>query len=402
MNLRSSIWLPFDGHWETALTASEWQLRFSGPLPPTCATWLKPGPRATFVPCIHADGCGQPHRVHRLSDRKTWMARPEAPDCESFPLEPSAIETRQLNLDSLAHAIAHTLRLDSVALESLQNAPALFRLGHTGRNAVPSFLSVASGPAGVARAVASITLLQPGPVLIFVPLARHIPTATRATLRDRGGGLFALDEVVDLDARGQLIARKPLADLLPALARVRPTGVPRLLVPPGTPWSAIRIKIINGKTLIASHGSQTAQATAEQLNQVSRDNPDEFRPGWKTLVAFAAHGVLTGEEERLFPNEHDFKNRRAEVSAILRAFVNIEDNPIRDLRNVPDGNSAIRKGNRTHRSLRRGFCLIPSAQLITGVDKRVGHLDDLPSEDPENQDSADSYPGRTPENSDES
>ncbi len=396
-----SIWSPFDGHWETALTAAEWQARFSGPLPPTCAAWLKPGPRATFVPCIHADGCGQPHRVHRLGDRKTWLALPVASDCENFPLTDATVATHQLDLDSLVHAIAHALRLDSVALEHLQRRPALLRLGHTGRNHLPCFFSVASSPIEVARVVSSLALIHPGMLLLFVPLVRHIPTAIRTTLRARGG-LLALDEVLDLDARGQLIAIKPLADLLPSVAIAKPAAVPRLIVPAGTPWRDIHLKIINGKTLIATHGSRTAEASAEQLGQVPRDDPDNFRPGWRTLVAFAAKHVLTGDEPGLFPNASDFKNRRADVRAILRNFISISANPIRDLSKRPkDADSPVRKGDRAQRKLRRGFDLIPPIELIKGVDKRIGHLADVSVEDPAAADTADSYPHRSQENSDE-
>ena len=222
----------------------------------------------------------------------------------------------------------------------------------------------------------------------------------RATLRDRQGALIALDEILDLDARGQLIALKPLSTLLPALATAKPAAVPRLLVPPGTTWREIHLKIINGKILVASFGSQTAQATAEQLNQVPRDDPESFRPGWETLVAFVAKGVLIGDDKRFFPKPNDFKNRRAEVRAILRDFINIKDDPIRDLRKVvPDAANLIRKGDRTQRKLRRGFSLIARAELVTGVDKRAGNLAEFTTED---SDSADSYPHRTRQNSDES
>ena len=400
MSPHSSIWSPFDGHWETALTSVEWQARFAGPLPPTCTAWLGPGARAVIVPCPHADGCGQPHRVHRLSDRKTWLAVPEAPDCESTPLTEEAIATHTLDLPRLAHAFAHALRLDSVAIERLPGAPAFFRLGHTGKAHLPIFFSTASSPVATSRAAASAALLHAGAFILLVPLASHLPSAVRATLRDRQGALIALDEILDLDARGQLIALKPLSTLLPALATAKPAAVPRLLVPPGTTWREIHLKIINGKILVASFGSQTAQATAEQLNQVPRDDPESFRPGWETLVAFVAKGVLAGDEKRLFPKPNDFKNRRAEVRAILRDFINIEDDPIRDLRKVvPDAANLIRKGDRTQRKLRRGFSLIARVELVTGVDKRAGNLPEFTTDDP---DSADSYPHRTRQNSDES
>lgn len=391
----SSIWLPFEGHWETALTAHEWTARFGGPLPPAFEAWLEPGPRAAIVPCIHPDGCGQPHRVRRLYDRTTWIAVPEEPDCESFLLDSSAVETRRVGLSTAAQTIAHTLRLDCVAIEHLQSTPALLRLGHAGRNVVPCFFSVACSLASVSQAVASLVLAQPSPVIIFVPLARNIPTAVQAAIGERGGRIFAFDDLIELDGRGHLSSRKPISDLMPALGTTRTASRPRLLVPPGTPWSAIRLKIINGKILVASHGSRTAQATADQLNQVPRDNPDEFRPGWRTLVAFAAKGVLTGEEDHLFPNESDFKNRRADVRNILRDFINITDDPIRDLRTVPEGEHLVANDNRAHRDLRRGFTLHASIQLITGVDQRVGHLDDVMPEDPDRPDSADSYPGRS-------
>lgn len=400
MSPHSSIWSPFDGHWETALTSAEWQARFAGPLPPTCTLWLRPGARAAFVPCPHADGCGQPHRVHRLLDRKTWLSVPEAPDCESSPLTEQAIATLRLDLTRLIHAVAHTLRLDRVAIERLPGTPAFFRLGHTGKAHLPIFFSTASTAAATSRAASAAALLHSGAFILLVPLANHIPSAVRATLRDRQSALIALDEILDLDARGQLIAIKPLATLLPALATAKPAAVPRLLVPPGTTWREIHLKIINGKILVASFGSQSAQATAEQLNQVPRDDPESFRPGWETLVAFVAKGVLTGDEKRLFPNANDFKNRRADVRAILRDFINIDADPIRDLSKAPsDAVGLIRKGDRTQRKLRRGFTLIPHVELVTGVDKRAGNLADFTADE---ADSADSYPHRTRQNSDES
>ena len=400
MSPHSSIWSPFDGHWETALTSAEWQARFAGPLPPTCTAWLRPGARAVIVPCPHVDGCGQPHRVHRLSDRKTWLAVPEAPDCESSSLTEQDIATQALDLPRLAHAIAHTMRLDRVAIERMPGTPAFFRLGHTGKAHLPIFYSTASSPSATARAASAAALLHSGAFILLVPLANHIPSAVRATLRDRQGALIALDEILDLDGRGQLIAIKPLSTFLPALAVTKPAAVPRLLVPPGTGWHEIHLKIINGKILVASFGSQTAQATAEQLNQVPRDDPESFRPGWDTLVAFVAKGALTGDEKRLFPKPNDFKNRRSEVRAILRDFINIDDDPIRDLRKVPtNATGLIRKGDRTQRKLRRGFSLIARVELVTGVDRRAGTLPDFTTEE---TDSADSYTQRTRQNSDES
>lgn len=382
----SSIWSPFEGVWETALTDADWMLRFRGPLPPTCTAWLRPGPAARFVPCPHADGCGQPHRVQRLSDRDTWIATPETLNCESVPLAPAHYQTRQLHLDALLVSLAQALRLDAVAVERVGVLPACFRLGHAGRTHLPVYFSPATDPAATSRAASALTLLDAGPFVLFVPLAQNLPACLRATLRERGGACAALDEALDLDAQGRLVALKPLGAFLPALARPRAAAAPlaRLLVPPGTRWEEVRLKVINGKTLVATCGSQTTEASAEQLGQVPRDDPEAFRPSWKTLVAFAARQVLTGEEDHLFPNASDFKNRRAELRALLRSLVSIETDPFLDLSKTPPAPDD--RADRPARALRRGYALRSPIQLIQGADKRRGHLSDLGASAPEEAD----------------
>lgn len=212
---RSSTWSPFEGCWHAALTPAEWAARFGGTIPAAIRRRLVSGPRARYVPCIHAEGCRQPHRVKRTPDGQ-WLAIPEAPDCEHFEITSAETETLRLDFAKLGRAIAAILDLQPTALEIAADHPHMMRFARQGKQGRPCFLVTSGTGAELATACDVIAAKYGGSACILAANEAHATESLRQITRLRGGTLLALGELVgfgedaDLFACAHLLDREPL------------------------------------------------------------------------------------------------------------------------------------------------------------------------------------------------
>lgn len=237
---RSSPWCALEGHWHTALSLDEWHSRFGGEVPPAIMRWLRPGPPAHYVPCLHQDGCHQPHRLVR-DRRGQWLAVPEEPDCESFLLTEDALSTLALDLPAACHEISETLGLDEPSFELVREYPHVVRIGQLGKRHAPCFLVFSSSARELAAACDHITARVPGPIFVLTTHAEHVTTDLCARLRGGGAAVAAFSGLLAFDAKGRLVATCKVATLLPSAGDPRaPALSARAAFSRGNTWPHAR------------------------------------------------------------------------------------------------------------------------------------------------------------------
>ncbi len=304
----SSIWSPFDGHWRTALTPQEWAARFRGPVPPAFARWFVAGPRARYVPCIHAAGCRQPHRVRRIRDGQC-LAVPEAPDCESFEIAGPDTETTRLDRDRFARHLAATLRLESASVERVSGRVDVIRFARIGSSGSPCFVAFSSSAADLSAACDTITAQCPHGSLVLTPAESHATECLRSVMNLRRGCLLSLPEVTEFNSGGDLVARIDLSERLAQLtaemwdAQSTPALGGRTRFARGNTWPHARpVKPAWSDVVFAMHPQEVAISFGESQAKFDYRNIDGFtdhRGGkkanrlWTLLRAFAMmDGVL--------------------------------------------------------------------------------------------------------------
>jgi hypothetical protein len=223
------------------LTRAEWCARFGGEIPAAVLQWLRPGPRATHVPCALEDGCRQPHRVVQ-EGRARWFAAPLEPDCESFDVAEDALETFSIDHERMCRAVGEAFGLDAITFDPCRTHSAVIRIGDVAGRPVPCFLVLASSCGDFTSACEGLAARNVGPFVSLAPCEDHVTTEVRTMLGMCDAAAAALTTVLKFDVAGALRLASRLSDVLPKSSApatpARPTGKARLAQ--GNTWPHAR------------------------------------------------------------------------------------------------------------------------------------------------------------------
>lgn len=188
--------------------------------PAACRFLRRTAQLADSVPCPHACGCGQLHRIEEIFPGE-FCAIPEAEDCESAYILRDDLAVYALDVARLAAAVVCALPIRPETSPTGDTSGTL-RLGMRADHASPVFLSFPSRPQSTVALAHTIAASVRGPFTLLVPVVEVLTHAAHEALAAHGATGAALAVLIPspLDA-AWAVAELPL----PAQTRAPIFGV---------------------------------------------------------------------------------------------------------------------------------------------------------------------------------
>jgi hypothetical protein len=312
-----------------ALLGEEWSI---------IAPLLRPtGAVVTRVSCPSPGGDGCPRRVvnHGGGRIVAVCGDPEG-QCDPVDLALDDIVVHELNVDTMAKALCNFFGLES-ELRSLPVAGAVLQIGWYVPVAGQRFAVALTLPVSgdqVHNAAVWLRGHYDRPFLLLAPTRAVIDPATIEYLRAGRSRLLCLEEVLGVGAAGNWQLLRSAEDLLrdfrhDVVGDLR-FGMPehRFPTPPGSSWSDVTIRYINGHEVEPRVSGRTGGVFNYAHMGMAKANKDEPTVQWDLL-----RDLADGRGELPWPravSRRTMQKRRERLTKHLQDFFGIDDDPFED------------------------------------------------------------------------
>jgi len=287
--------------------APAWQWRRLLTIDPTeCRFLLRAAQLADAVPCPHACGCGQLHRIEEIFPGE-FCAIPEADDCESAPILRDELAVYSLDATRLAAAVARALPLHP-EISPTGDTSGTIRLGVRADAASPVYLSFPLRPQSTVTLAHTLAASVRGPFTLLVPvadflthaaheaLAAHSATgaALAVLIRSPFDAAWAVAELPPTLRAPDTVTSKPAPAPAPSIASRRLGNTWSYARPENPTWRDVKLTLHSQEVAI-TFGPSQAKFDFRQIDGFT-DQRGGKRPNrlWALLRAFALRdGVLS-------------------------------------------------------------------------------------------------------------
>lgn len=249
--------------------------------------------------------------------------------CENLPLDHDQIKILTLDVGKLFKAIVKAFDLQDAPMSAAPGS-AVCRLGRYEIRAGVGFLMFLGLPERgeplTFRKLREVAAM-PGPKALLVPYQSAIRTELAAHLEAADVWVFQLDDVVIWDTKHTLGPRydpreifKSIITILPGAAPETPR-VPKLNLPVGTQWSAIKMNF-DTPDIIEFHGPGVHRMISPADLGMSKQRKAEVKVQWVWLQNLARHNG------RMPVGKASAQKQKQFVSDQLRNFTGIDADPI--------------------------------------------------------------------------
>ena len=316
-----------------AAVDAEWRIWFGDDYT-SVKPFLRPnGKRASSHPCTEHPGCGWAHQVieHGPDDIvavcRCWR------NCSTFRLTRSDIALYELDRPAFDRAISDAFNLEGEP-EALPDFHQTTRIGVYSPYAgfrFPIYLTIQFEPEDFLHIVEGLLSENDAPFILMAP-TRHLCTVdAERVLANRKSAFVPLEEDLELSGRHTLRLRRPLNQILSSF-RTAHLPAPRdddsiifFATPPGATWSDVSIRFIDGHTVSLQVKSEHRVCNYTQMGMNNRKDGNPTQQ-WKLLEGFAnSRGEIDWHSRSAGLK---VKKQKQELSARLRDFFRIEDDPI--------------------------------------------------------------------------
>ena len=312
---------------------AEWRTRF-GDEYAAAKSFLRPNGRwATSHPCTARPGCGCAHDVVEHGPDDIVAVCRCGRGCPTFPLQRSDIALYELDRTAFDQAVAGAFNLmgEPHTENELHQTTRIGVYSPYARFRFPVFLTIQIEPDDFDHVINGLVSRTDEPILLLAPTRDLCTSRTEGVLADWKAAFISLAEDVALVGRRKLGLRRPLDDIL---ASFRAAHLPapeddgstiHFRTPPGSSWSDVSIRFIDGHTISIQMNSERRVCNYTQMGMANRKNGDPTKQ-WKLLEGFAnSRGEIDwyGTHAAL-----SVKKQKQELSKRLRAFFGLDDDPI--------------------------------------------------------------------------
>lgn len=293
------------------------------------------GTSATSIACPSPGGEGCPRRVVNHDDGTIRAVCGDSPKaCADLDLNKNDIMIYGLDRVGLARSIATALDLSNRPA-SFDRRP-VFRIGShdvfAGRG-FPVFLTVPGPLASEAAAQFDDVFAQPGPKLLLAPTSSSIPAQLAVALDREGVVRMALEDLVDLDDRGQMQPCQQstvlFADLRAQVASGMDNAVSNLAwaLPSNARWEEIGIRFVADEVVNVSFRGETRRFEPDGLGMKSAKD-GKPKAAWTYLKAIAMQGGRLPVHHARSAETSKHQKQKQALSKALRAAFGISDDPL--------------------------------------------------------------------------
>lgn len=316
-----ALWRLLEDRRSIAAVEIEWKSWLGDDLP-LVRRWLRR--REQLARSLPASGW-RGRRIVELDDDMFVAIDDETGDEAVVTAEDRVVE--EFDLDGMARDMAVALALDGQA-ERLERG--VHRLGvhlGVGGTATPIFFAFAESAEALLALLSRCVAREPGRLAIITPTSRHWCEPLRALLRTHNGVLLRAGQLLEIhDGAFRVLA--PLdSSLAPAVAapKSRVAAALRFPTPPRSTWRDVRIKFVDGETVIITVSSVTQRY---MFGEMGMGHSRSKKPTvlWTLLRDLAnANGTLTWSDHG---SSRKVPKNVQRLSNLLRAFFSIGGDPI--------------------------------------------------------------------------
>lgn len=315
------LWRLLEDLRTVAAVDSEWR-QWLGIDPCSVAPWRRRA--ASLARSLPFEG-GPRRRVVALDDDTIVAVDDESGD-ELAITETDCI-VHELNLERLTADMQAEFLLEGQA-ERLERG--LHRLGvhlGVGGTATPIFFAFAESAEALLALVSRCVAREPGRVAIVTPTSRHWSEPIRALLRTNSSVLLRAGQLLEIHD-GALRVVAPLESLIATAAAAPKSRIatsPRFPTPPRSTWRDVRIRFVDGETVIVSVSSVTQRYLFGEM-RMGHSRSKKPTVLWTLLRNLAsANGTLTWSDHG---SSRKVPKNIERLSRLLRAFFSISGDPI--------------------------------------------------------------------------
>jgi len=289
--------------------------------------------RAEAYPCPSPGGVGCPRRiVDHGNGRFVAVCNDHPKRCDRLVLTRQDIAVHELDARRLCVPIAMAFGVDP-AFDEIAGLRHTYRVGDyhpVAGKRFPIYLTIQTDRASLRDVAARLCAVTEVAFILLIPTPQFIDVAMTDLLARRKARIVALTDLFEKDGSGRPAAnnaaRALLAEFHETVMPARKAGpLARFPTPPGTKWEDIVLEFRAEEVIIANCMGITRRVEPEDMGMKSAKNG---RPTlqWTTLQAMARSG---GRLECRDPKAYDrIKSHKYQLSKKLRAFFQIEDDPI--------------------------------------------------------------------------
>ena len=293
------------------------------------------GTPATSISCPSPGGEGCPRRIVHHEDGSIRAVCGDSPKaCTDLDLNMSDIMVYSLDRVGLARSIASALDLSNSPASFDRRA--VFKIGFhdvfAGRG-FPIFLTVPGPVPSEDAAQFDDVLAHPGPKLLLAPTTSSIPAHLAAGLDRNGVSRLALDDLLELNDRGDLRPCQPttvmFADLRAELARGMENADSNLAwaLPTDARWEEIGIRFVADEVVNVSFRGETRRFEPDGLGMKSAKD-GKPKAAWTYLKAIAIQGGRLPVHHARSADTSKHQKQKQALSKALRAAFGIPDDPL--------------------------------------------------------------------------
>ena len=293
------------------------------------------GRKSRSYPCPSPGGPGCPREVveHRDGSIVAVCGDQEERNCDDVALSLADVLVQTLDRGKLAGLVAKALTIEA-DFSAVEGFAECWHVGDytpfAGRR-FPVYMLLAFDETKRTEAVQRLCRISAGPFMLAVPTADTLSPEAQELLKERSGRLLPLDELL-VDGGNGRIGIAPIAGEIVATfhADVFPdvetaVSAPMFPTPPGTVWSGLRMRFIDGERLTVFCGSLEETYNFSQMGMVHPRSAEPTKQ-WKLLRDLAeGHGVL---EVRTKKEIAVISTQKKRLNQALTTFFGIHDEAV--------------------------------------------------------------------------
>lgn len=316
-----------------AAVAQEWKDRFGEDFDAGQELLRLTDRRAEAYPCPSPGGVGCPRRVVDHGNGRLVAVCGDRPKrCDKLILTKQDIAVHELDARKLCVAVAVAFGIEPV-FDEIAGFRQTYRLGDyhplAGKR-FPIFLTIQTDRASLAGVATLLCGATESAFILLAPTLQLVDVAITDLLGRRRARLVALADLFERDDTGAMVANGAGGLILAEFHRVvipeeGSRGMKNFPTPPGAGWGDIVLEFRAEEVIIAACMGITRRVEPEDMGMKNAKNG---RPTlqWTTLQAMArSNGRLECRDPKAFDR---IKSHKYQVSKKLRAYFQIEDDPI--------------------------------------------------------------------------
>jgi len=260
------------------------------------------GRKSRSYPCPSPGGPGCPREVVEYRDGSivAVCGDQEERNCGDVALSLADVLVHTLDRCKLAGLVAKALGIQA-EFSPVEGITETWRVGNYAPYAgklFPVFLLLTFGGKQRSEVVQRLCRISAGPFMLTVFTADTLSPEAQELLKEHGGRLLPLDELLVDGGNGRICIAPITGEIVAAFhAEVFPdvettVSAPMFPTPPGTAWSGLRIRFIDGERLTVFCGRLEETYNFSQMGMVHPRSAEPTKQ-WKLLRDLAeGHGVL--------------------------------------------------------------------------------------------------------------